>query len=313
MRLAFLALAGLAVPALADTVWLTSGGKLEGKVTEDANGVHVQLHHGSITLRKEQVARVERGPCAWEIYAEKSAKVAADDAAGHVELAAWCKENRLDEFAKKEYLAAIAADPDNEIARKALGFVRHNGTWMTQVEAWKAMGWVERKKEWMPPKKARYLDLRDERLARQKEAQQAVDKGLDLIWKANERDRAKGRELLIAAGKEHGIRGLDKVAEQLFNYFEDAWREYIIDSADVTMEVRATRAKVKRLRLFDITPDNRPDDPSVADTYIQLPQVEIQRAQTTVIVPTRIGLRVVIPPNGEERDLRDELGDDVLK
>ena len=79
------------------------------------------------------------------------------------------------------------------------------------------------------------------------------------------------------------------------------------------MEVRATQAKLKRLRLFDITPDARADDPSVPDTYIQLPEVEIMRVQTTVIVPVRIGLRVVIPPNGEERDLRGELGDDVLK
>ncbi|MEK7866445.1 MAG: hypothetical protein AAB434_07150 [Planctomycetota bacterium] len=313
MRFACLVVLGLALPLSADTVWLTSGGKFEGKVTEDSSGVHVQLHHGTITFKKEQVARIEPGPCVWDIYAEKAAKVAADDAAGHLDLAAWCKQNDLDEFVKKEYEATIAADPDNEVARKALGFIRHEGNWMTQLDAWKAMGWVERKKEWMPPKKARYLDVRDERLARQKKQQEAVDKGLDLIWKANERDRAKGKELLIAAGKEHGIRGLDDLAARLASYYEDAWREYIIDSADVTMEVRATQAKLKRLRLFDITPDARADDPSVPDTYIQLPEVEIMRVQTTVIVPVRIGLRVVIPPNGEERDLRGELGDDVLK
>ncbi|GEM_PF-2593782 len=313
MRLTFLALIGLALPVAADTVWLTSGGKFEGKATEDASGVHLQLHHGSMTFKKDQVARIERGPVVWDIYAEKAAKVAAEDAAGHLELAAWCKQNDLDEFVKKEYQAVIAADPDHEAARKALGFIRHEGAWMTQLEAWKAMGWIERKGKWMPPKKARYLDIREERLARQKKQQDAVDKGLDLIWKANEKDRAKGKELLIAAGKEHGIRGLDDVAARLAGYYEDAWREYVIDSADVTMEVRATQAKLKRLRLFDITPDARADDPSVPDTYIQLPEVEIMRVQTTVFVPVRIGLRVVVPPNGEERDLRNELGDDVLK
>lgn len=313
MRLAFLTLVGLVLPLSADTVWLNSGGKFEGKVTEDASGVHLQLHHGSMTFKKEQVARIERGPCVWEVYAEKAAKVAANDAAGHLALAQWCKENRLDEFVKKEYEATIAADPENEPARKALGFVQHEGKWMTQVEAWTAMGWVDRKGKWMPPKKARYLDVREERLGRQKKAQDAVDKGCDLIWKANERDRMKGRELLIAAGKEHGIRGLESAAKQLASYFDDAWRQYVIDSADVTMEIRATQARVTRLRAFDITPDG--DDLGPADkidTYIQLPEVQVQRVQTTVIVPVRIGLRVVIPPNGEERDLRGELGDGVL-
>lgn len=311
MRFTCLMLLALALPASADVVWLTSGGKFEGTVTEDATGVHIQQLHGTVTFKKDQVLRIDRGPCRWDTYRDKAKEVAAGDAAGHLALAKWCRQNDLPEFEKAEYQATIAADPDNAEARKALGFVSYEGAWMTQVEAWKAMGWVERKKVWMAPKKARYLDLKEARLARQARAQSAVDKGLDLIWKPSEKDRAKGVGLLIAAGKEHGIRGMDRAAAQLADYYDQAWKQYIIDSADVTMEVRATQAKVTKLRLFDITPDNRPDDPSVPDTYLQLPQVDLMRVQTTVIAPARIAIRVVMPPVGEEKDLQND--DDVLR
>ncbi|MBI2922529.1 MAG: hypothetical protein HYY18_15870 [Planctomycetes bacterium] len=75
------------------------------------------------------------------------------------------------------------------------------------------------------------------------------------------------------------------------------------DRKYVTLELRPTVATLRVLRLFDITPDATTDSVATPDTYIQLPTIDLQRAQTTVRMPDRGHLIVAGLKNTIDRDL----------
>ena len=76
------------------------------------------------------------------------------------------------------------------------------------------------------------------------------------------------------------------------------------DRKYITLEMRPTLANLTELRLFDITPDARADDPSNPDTYLQLPKLELQRAQTTVRMPDKGSVLIAGLKNVLDRDMR---------
>lgn len=78
------------------------------------------------------------------------------------------------------------------------------------------------------------------------------------------------------------------------------------DRKYITLEMRPTVANLVELRLFDITPDARADDPSNPDTYLQLPKLDLQRAQTTVRMPDKGSVLIAGLKNVLDRDLRVE-------
>ena len=78
------------------------------------------------------------------------------------------------------------------------------------------------------------------------------------------------------------------------------------DRKYITLEMRPTVANLVELRLFDITPDNRPDTPTNPDTYLQLPKLDLQRAQTTVRMPDKGSVLIAGLKNVLDRDLRVE-------
>jgi hypothetical protein len=138
----------------ADTVFLTNGKVLHGSVTEEDGKVVVQLPSGSITLAKEQIARIEPGPTVMDVFDQRFAGIdakAPGAAEQLVELAHWCEARRMHARARQCYEKAIVADPENAAARAALGFVRYAGTWMTSDERNRDEGLVLFRKAWVKP------------------------------------------------------------------------------------------------------------------------------------------------------------------
>ncbi len=88
-----------------------------------------------------------------EQYGQRKAK--ASSASAHVTLGKWCRDNGLEEEAKAEYQAALDAAPDNEEARKAMGFasVKDKG-WVPALEVYE-----ERRKGVPVEKKDKMLEL----------------------------------------------------------------------------------------------------------------------------------------------------------
>jgi len=67
-------------------------------------------------------------------YEKKLAKIKEDDAGGHYRLGQWCKRMKLLEEATALFEKTIAIDPKHSGARRELGYVKHEGTWVTRIE-----------------------------------------------------------------------------------------------------------------------------------------------------------------------------------
>lgn len=137
----FLALAALAGPAVfalsaasvvrADTVVLKDGTTHRGRVVEHADRVELYVCGKKRVFPRERVRSCEtdRQTCA-----RRLAALDAKDLEGHLELAEWCEQARLRREAKRVRERILVAHPDHRPTRKALGYVRHEGRWITRAD-----------------------------------------------------------------------------------------------------------------------------------------------------------------------------------
>ena len=91
-----------------------------------------------------------------------------DAAEAQWELAEWCKQNKLTAQRKVHLQRVIALDPEHEEARRALGYQRVDGKWMTRDERMLKQGYVKYRGEWLTPEE---VALREE-----KSGQSALEK-----------------------------------------------------------------------------------------------------------------------------------------
>ena len=121
-----LAFAVVAV-ALADEIVLTNGDRIKGKIIEEtATAVRIQTEFGPITIARRGIRQViKSGPTQAEY--KKKAKEMAES---HAELGLWCNEKGLEKEAKKHFEMALKFDPNNEAARKALGYIKKDDKWV---------------------------------------------------------------------------------------------------------------------------------------------------------------------------------------
>jgi len=116
--------------AFADRVHLKDGRVIQGQVIDKGDQVEIRLKLGSTTVRKDEIVRIEKVKSPAEVYKEKSAALADDDADGHFQLAQWCREQDLTEEAHAQLLKVIAIDPEHARARALLGHVKVGGAWL---------------------------------------------------------------------------------------------------------------------------------------------------------------------------------------
>ena len=133
----------------ADVVHLTDGRKIEGKVVDAGDVVKVVTRMGTVTLPKDQVARIEKKKTLADEYKEKAAALADDDVEAHYKLSLWCKENRLTRERVIELKKVLELDKNHEKARAALKYVKIDGKW---VKARRGMVYVNGK--WVKPEEA---------------------------------------------------------------------------------------------------------------------------------------------------------------
>ncbi|KAF0242008.1 MAG: hypothetical protein FD180_4151 [Planctomycetota bacterium] len=155
----FLALA--ASLAAADTVTTIDGRRIEGKVTDLGDEILLEGKYGSTRFRKNQIDKIEYGKTSLELYAEKSAALKDDDAKGHWALAKWCKDNGIEAEYRKEAGKTVAADPNHEAARLALGHKLIAGEWKSPDDIHLDNGEVKRDGEWMTEDEADRRDGED--------------------------------------------------------------------------------------------------------------------------------------------------------
>ncbi len=173
--------------AFADIVHLKDGGKIEGVVKEQGKDIVIETISGVVRLSARGVASVntEHVSTVETYYERRQAIESSDDARAFIELAVWAKgvgarrfirpnmeraaelarkggDARsilaLVESARKEGLTAglapllervIALEPENETARRALGYRLREGKWLSEEEFHAAEGNVKFRGKWM--------------------------------------------------------------------------------------------------------------------------------------------------------------------
>jgi hypothetical protein len=152
----------IAVPALADDVYLVNGRKFEGVIAETVGSqVRIQMQGGVLSLPSSQVLRVETGESSLAEYLRRKESLKKNPsarAADWLALAQWTQAKQLEQATRESAVVAATMDPklpglkpilggfgyvlDEELGRWVLysdamrrrGFVLANGEWVTREE-----------------------------------------------------------------------------------------------------------------------------------------------------------------------------------
>jgi hypothetical protein len=198
MGILALLLFAAACSATADEVELTSGTVIEGKVQDLGDSIKVVKSNGSATYPKSMVRKITPKKTVEEIYEDKAHDVADADLDGHLKLARWCLERKLQKEAAVEFRKVIALSPDHEEARAGAGYQKVAGKWLTEDEAAEAKGLVKHKGRWVTPEQ-RDLDLA---LEEQKELDKALQaEVVRQVSNLKSSDEKKRNDAITALGK----------------------------------------------------------------------------------------------------------------
>jgi hypothetical protein len=153
--LPLLPLLALVVPASAaraDDVHLVGGGKVSGEIVErTADKVVVETGPGRVTLPLSRVKRIEVRPSLLAEFRARARAIEPADAAAWVALGRWAEQRDLGTQAQEAYQRALAADPGNDAANRALGRVRSGDRWLTREESYREQGLVPHEGDWVTP------------------------------------------------------------------------------------------------------------------------------------------------------------------
>ena len=142
-------LAVAASAAVADEVVLRNGARFEGQVKESGDTVTVVMDFGSITFKKMDVARIERGASALSEFDAKVTELKSDDLEGRYKLGLWAKQKGLDQRAQRLFEEILVRNPDHAGARESLGYRRHGNRWLTEDEVRIEKGLTLFRGEWI--------------------------------------------------------------------------------------------------------------------------------------------------------------------
>ncbi len=154
--------------ALADTVELSGGGHLTGKVQRlsEQKVVIVQIDDDlRIAVPENRVRRVvvsER----LSPYEERAAK-AGEDAELHYQLAIWCVKAKnfpgdADHYKRFHMRRAVELDPDHAEARASLGYIKDKGQWVRTADLMRRRGMILHRGKWQLPEAVARGSIEDE-------------------------------------------------------------------------------------------------------------------------------------------------------
>lgn len=197
--------AALCGTALGDVFHLKTGGRIVGTLVKpdagepagDAAPYRIKTAAGPVvTLPREAVARRELVRPAVDDY-EKRLPTMPDTAAGHWEMAEWCRERDLVGLRKKHLEKVVELDPDHEGARRGLGHVHLDGQWAHPRDVMQARGFVEHRGKWRLRQEVDLMEARRKRFEAEQAWLQKIEQWRD--W--------------IAAGDKRSIEARERLSE----------------------------------------------------------------------------------------------------
>jgi hypothetical protein len=150
MTALFSLLAGLAFAAEPVTLVFPSGGRLSGVLLRDSGEVYVlERDGGQLEFPHGSVSEVVREPNADAEFRAREAAAPPGDAAALWELARFAAENGLPGRAERAAERILSLDPEHPGARAFLGYARVFGEWRRGDALKRAQGFVRHEGEWM--------------------------------------------------------------------------------------------------------------------------------------------------------------------
>jgi hypothetical protein len=174
--------------AFADEVHLRNGRTITGcAVVMKGEKVIVEVGSGTITLAAKDVESVKESDCPLKQYPGRLAAIKeSGKAADFYDLAKWCRENRISKHVEGLLKKVIEIDPNHEAARKELGFVKHEGKWLTHDEHMASLGKVKFEGRWMSP-----IDVELIKAKRLAEEEKRLEAKLERERRAREESEAR--------------------------------------------------------------------------------------------------------------------------
>ena len=151
----FLLLAAMPALALADEVFLVGGAKFTGRIEQQTDEmVTINIGDGVIGVPTSRVERIVKGRSPLDEYEERAKHVRADDLEAWRGLGRYAAQQGLSAQSRQAYQNVMGMAPDDAEARRALGYVKYDGQWMTEEDSYRARGFVKYEGEWMTPSEA---------------------------------------------------------------------------------------------------------------------------------------------------------------
>jgi HEAT repeats len=206
-------------------------------------------------------------------YQEKAAALAGTDAAGHYLLALWCDQQGLEDQARLEFEKVISLEPDHRGARRGLGYMEHQGNWLTHDEAMRAKGLVKHEGVWMLPEEVNLLLLPEAEKERIREENARARKLL--LTMAKGEPRVQRMAVKALAGIEDAVK-VDPLAYAL-RYPAEFVRVYAAEELGRIKDRRALKPLVYRslidpseaVRNTALASVAKFEDPNLLAPYVQ--------------------------------------------
>jgi hypothetical protein len=180
--------------ARADRTFLVGGTIIEGKATRKAGKVIVEVEAGEIALPADSVVRIEKTESVVSRFEARYAALTPGDVKARLELADYCRDHDMHARERQLLQEVLEIDGHNAAARTRLGYVKTDTGWVTQADAMRAKGLVQRDGQWVSPGEARELERRESEAEDRARQQEAADADL-----AAQRQRLAQREADLEA------------------------------------------------------------------------------------------------------------------
>jgi hypothetical protein len=241
--------------AAAEVFVLSGGGRLTGDLLNPNQSPRkqyvIQTDAAKVTLDAARVKKVLR-PRAGEAEYERIAPTYPDTAAAQWELAQWCRDHKLTVQRHAHLRRVIELDPNHAEARRALGYHRVDGQWITYDEIMAKRGYVKHNGKWLLPQE---LQIADDK-KRLEAAQQDWFHKLKVWrgWLGTDRDQ-QARLSIVAIADPDAVRALatgllhDEKNPQTRLLFVEALAKIDASEAARALAIAAVYDEVEEVRL----------------------------------------------------------------
>lgn len=160
----------LPLTASADIVTMNDGRVLRGSVESDGDELVIKGRYGSIRVKKAKVKDWQFNSPEEKAFQQKKAQLGSGNADERYRLGVFARKKNLHAQAKAAFESVLLVNPNHPGARAALGFVKHQGLWMTVADKARMEGKVKYRGRWVT------LDEKAEMIKKARQAKEAKEK-----------------------------------------------------------------------------------------------------------------------------------------